>query len=95
MEDFFIQPNALLDKYCFSICKAKCCYSKWGACPNLSEDHKCKIHSKWNDNWCNYKTEEFFTAPIMVAIKKRLLPESVMQQCCYAHPELLEKLNGN
>lgn len=83
------------DKYCIEICKGKCCFTEAGnKCPNLKADNTCQIHKLWRDNWCNYQTEEIKTMPIMQAIERRLIKQDVIDQCCYAHPELLEKLNG-
>lgn len=82
------------DRYCIEVCKAKCCFTSAGKrCPNLTAENKCGIYKLWKDNWCNYKTEEIWTVPIMYAIKNKLLPQDIAAQCCYAHPELLKKLD--
>lgn len=83
------------DRYCIEICKAKCCYTHEGKpCKNLS-DNRCAIHHLWRDNWCHYREGNVITAPIEYIIAKKLLPDNVLNQCCYAHPELLEVLNGS
>ena len=95
MENFFTMSNySNKDLYCIEKCKAKCCYTRAGTrCPNLTSENKCGIYKLWKDNWCHYRTEEIWTVPIMYAIKNKLLPQEVIDQCCYAHPELLKKLD--
>ena len=83
------------DRYCIEICRGKCCYLPGKRpCPNLGKDFKCKIHDKWKDNWCHFEIEGIKAMPIKELLKNRLLPDGVIDNCCYAHPELLERLNG-
>jgi|SRR6185503_13856675 len=83
------------DRYCIEICKAKCCYTiVGGRCPNLAKDNKCSIYHLWEDNTCHYSGYGLKTSSIEYAIEHKLLRPEIMEGCCYAHPELLEKLNG-
>ena len=85
------------DRYCIEVCKAKCCYTpSKKPCPNLTSDFKCGIYNKWENNTCGFTNNgKWRTAPIEYVVKNNLLPKEVLVQCCYAHPELLENLNGN
>jgi hypothetical protein len=89
---------SLEDAYCINICKAKCCFWKGAACMNLTSDFKCSIHNKWINNVCNQSLDiagdEVQTYPIEKIIASGFMDKKIMDQCCYAHPELLEKLNG-
>lgn len=35
------------------------------------------------------------TAKMEHVVKNKLLPKEILDGCCYAHPNLLEKLNGH
>lgn len=90
-----IQNLSSNDRYCIEICKGKCCFTPAGKkCPNLGDDFRCKIHHLWKDDWCHYRDEEIFTAPIMYALSRGMIRKEIADQCCYQHPELIEALNG-
>ena len=93
------------DEYCINVCKAQCCkyvkapngYAKTH-CSHLQDDNRCGIHSEWENNTCNHSylvqigkdTVWVQTANVEKVIGKGVMPEWMEEQCCYAHPELLE-----
>jgi hypothetical protein len=60
----------------------------------LAKDFRCSIYSQWKNNTCGYKEYGIKTSSIEFAIEHNLLRPEVLVGCCYAHPELLDKLNG-
>ena len=83
------------DEYCYKICKAKCCTVGTWKCPNLGKDFKCKIYDQWTDNWCHYKPKAKGIAIMPIQRALRFIDPKIKAQCCYAHPELLEKSYGD
>lgn len=95
------------DHYCINVCGGKCCkYMRFegktieARCPQLTDCNRCGMHDKWKDGSCGYSfpvqigggTIIADTAPVEYAIKNHLFPKWIEDQCCYAHPELLEKV---
>lgn len=91
--------------YCVKVCKGKCCtlYPDGIRCPRQEPSGACGIYE---DRYLTegspdivivgfYKNREgrdkpFYCGRIEQIIAKGLLPEEILRQCCYAHPELLE-----
>lgn len=70
-------------------------------CPRL-KDCKCTIYDKrFSPEYGDYEEVArvkigdnlipFICGRIEKLLKDKLLPEPIEQQCCYAHPELLER----
>ncbi len=91
--------------YCSQICQAKCCKAHepivWPPkCPKLTADNLCSIYP----NRIGFKFEALaadkealyggFKKGTCVCSKPEVfvskLPPEVQDQCCFAHPELLE-----
>ena len=82
-----------VDRYCSEICGGKCCYNgAWSRCKHLTDDNKCGIYHLWKDNWCHYDDGRLKAMPIKELIEKKLLHPMILDQCVYAHPELVEKV---
>lgn len=87
-------------EYCVNVCGGKCCklYDEnrkvvW-SCPNQKDNGACGIYDEWKDKeTCGKEFVEIGNTPmtIMQAIEQKLLPDWIEEQCCYAHPELLEE----
>lgn len=89
------------DDYCINVCGGKCCKyagSIESRCPNLGEDNRCQTYAQWRNGTCGHKRlvqigvdkHEVETMPIKEALKRGLVPDWIKEQCCYAHPELLD-----
>lgn len=86
------------DEYCMNVCGGKCC-KLWyheekeerERCPNLDRENKCMIHTKWVNGYCGQTKDRigFNTMPIRELLRNKLLPQWIVDQCCYEHPELL------
>ena len=96
------------DEYCISVCQAKCCSRSCGAvCPHLHDDKRCAIYAErfaddqpedqlvaitQSPTTGDPKLISFICTRIEALIRDRKLPKAIEDQCCYAHPELLEKI---
>lgn len=85
--------------YCSTVCEAKCCKRRPpllspSRCPMLGDDNLCTIYK----DRIGYSFEGVREGGVVVkatckSIEEALpeFPESVREQCCYAHPELLDQ----
>ena len=92
--------------YCSNVCGGKCCKvyhpsngKEFGQCPQLTEDNLCNIYEKRYrekmpyyftviDN--NFAVHSYRCGYIKQIIAENKLPKWIEDQCCHAHPELLE-----
>lgn len=84
--------------YCVNVCGGKCC-SLWNAkqeriwtCPHL-KDGACSIYDEWkHKGTCGKYFPEIKNSVMSIeeGIKKKLLAPWIEDQCCYAHPELIQ-----
>lgn len=87
------------DEYCIEVCGGKCCKvfdSKktlvW-QCPHQLKNGACGVFSEWkNRGTCGKHFPEVGNTAMRIeeAIRRKLLPKWIEDQCVYAHPELLE-----
>lgn len=90
--------------YCRDVCGAKCCkhHATQTLCPQLADDKSCKCYKeRYADGMgdlvyvgsveINDKQKiDFMCGRIEQMIAKGQLPEEIIAQCCYAHPQLLK-----
>lgn len=88
-------------EYCTTVCKGKCCkvfdenQKEIWRCPNQLDSGACAIYDEWKDTGtCGiyFPEIENILVNINQAIERKLLDPRIEAQCCYAHPELLEKV---
>jgi hypothetical protein len=73
-------------------------------CPKLSDNNTCSIYKERFElnipySWVDYKIQEDGNIDIIQAkcglikqiLKNKGLPKEIEDQCCFAHPELLER----
>lgn len=86
------------DEYCSSVCGARCCRRGGEKCPHLTEENLCSIYEE------RFSPERgdielildgpgnpvWICARVTVAIEMGALEAGTTENCCYAHPELLE-----
>lgn len=91
--------------YCSKVCGAKCCSvwflgSKIGTCPKLTADCKCSIYE---DRFIKKKPFRFTLlngtvrarcSEILKIIQRGELAPEIKQQCCFAHPEVLDMVKN-
>lgn len=98
------------DQYCVEVCKAKCCKwwsikkQVFHVCPHLDcNTSKCRVHDKWKDKGQCSETYTAFvkgdlfevqTMSIKEMIEGKLLPEWILEKCCYVNEEVLKKGEG-
>ncbi len=93
------------DEYCIKVCGGKCCtlYPAGKApirCPRLAKDGSCSVYKE------RYPANEptprlvqvgtvlgkpFMCGMIEDVLASGAMPKSIQDQCCYAHPELLNE----
>lgn len=91
-------------EYCVNVCGGKCCTfyeadEKGNVqarlrCPDQLPSGACGIYDQWKDNGtCGKFFQEINNIPMGIeqAIEQNLLPDFIKDQCCYAHPELLNQ----
>ncbi len=90
--------------YCSQVCRGKCCkvwddFETLKRCPNLTKDNLCSIYKeRYQENkpysfLVQINSKEFLAKCGRIAemLAEKTLPKWIEDQCCYAHPELLEE----
>lgn len=97
--------------YCSQVCGARCCTvaipGKTITCPALSENRTCSIYKErfedgipFSFNFVEhigpYKQKHNFNCTSVIElIEKKRLAKHIEDQCCFAHPEILEMAAPN
>lgn len=98
------------DTYCITVCKGKCCtlYPEGVRCPRQEPSGACGIYEERYAPEGSpdivivgfYKNRQghlrpFHCGKIEQLLERNELPPEIRQQCCYAHPELLEAFDDD
>lgn len=94
------------DEYCKDVCGGKCCkvftkvaddegnesHEETNKCPNLNAQNQCDIYAQWVNNTCGTALipGSLNVGNVNAWLAHKSSPQWIKDQCCYAHPELLE-----